>query len=56
MLNNAGMIPVEIELLQEVVSLKELLAATNENLEKDKICKSLKEKQLQLNLLIERRK
>lgn len=56
MLKNAGMVPVEIELLQEIAALKELLATTNEIPEKDKIRMSLKEKQLEFNLLLERRK
>ena len=56
MLKNAGMVPVEIELLQEIAALKELLAITSDESEKDKIQKSLKDKQLQFNLLLERRK
>ena len=56
MLKNAGMVPVEIELLQEITALKEALAVTSDETEKDKIRKSLKEKQLQFNLLIERHK
>jgi len=56
MLKNAGMVPVEIELLQEIAALKEALAVTSDETEKDKIRKSLKEKQLQFSLLIERHK
>lgn len=56
MLRNAGMVPVEIDLLHEIAMLKELkISAENDN-EKDKIHKLLVEKQLQFNLLIERRK
>ena len=56
LLKNAGMVPVEIELLQEIAALKEALAVTSDETEKDKIRKSLKEKQLEFNLLLERRR
>ena len=56
MLKNAGMVPVEIELLQEIAVLKELLATTGVESDKDQIRKALKEKQLEFNLLLERRK
>jgi len=56
MLKNAGMVPVEIELLQEIAALKELLHSSLENIERDKYHKLLETKQLQFNLLMERRK
>jgi hypothetical protein len=56
LLKNAGMVPVEIELLQEIAALKELLGSAVDVSEKDKIQETLKEKQLQFNLLLERRK
>ena len=56
MLKNAGMVPVEIELLQEITSLKESLSTARDEADISKIRKLLKEKQLQFNLLIERRK
>ena len=56
MLKNAGMVPVEIELLQEIAALKEMLVSSSDEPEKDKIRKLLKEKQLQFSLLIERRR
>jgi len=56
MLKNAGMVPLEIELLQEMAILKELLESVSAEAEKDKPRKILKEKQLQFNLLLERRK
>jgi len=56
LLKNAGMVPVEIELLQEIAVLKESLASKEGGLEPDKIHKLLVEKQLQFNLLMERRK
>ena len=56
MLKNAGMVSVEIELLQEIAALKELLGSAKDESEKDKIRKALKEKQLQFDLLLERHK
>lgn len=56
MLKNAGMVPVEIELLQEIAALKEMHYALIDENEKDKKRKLLEEKQLQFNLLLERRK
>ena len=56
MLKNAGMVPIEIELLQEIASLKEFFGSAKDEHEKDKIRKMLIEKQLQFNLLLERHK
>ena len=56
LLKNAGMVPVEIELLQEIAALKELKNSVYDDNEKDKIHKLLVEKQLQFNLFMERRK
>ena len=56
MLKNAGMVPVEIELLHEVATLKEILHALVDENEKAKKLKLIEEKQLQFNLLLERRK
>lgn len=56
MLKNAGMVSVEIELLQEIAALKESLASRDGKLEPEKIRKLLIEKQLQFSLLIERQK
>jgi len=55
-LKNAGMVPVEIELLQEIAALKESLKTAEMDAEKQNNRKLLKEKQLEFNLLIERRK
>ena len=55
-LKNAGMVPVEIQLLQEIATLKESLHATSDGSEIEKINKQLREKQLQFSLLAERRK
>ena len=56
MLKNAGLVSVEIELLQEIAALKETLGSTSDVLEQEKIRKEIREKQLQFNLLIEQRK
>ena len=56
MLKNAGMVPVEIELLQEIAALKELLGSISDESKKDKMRNLLKDKQLQFNLLIEQQK
>lgn len=55
MLKNAGMVPVEIELMQEIVALKEMIASLTDGAEQAKYRKILEEKQLQFNLIIERR-
>jgi hypothetical protein len=55
MLKNAGMVPVELELLQEIVALKELIFASTDEIRKANYRKSLEDKQLQFNLLLERR-
>ena len=54
MLKNAGMLPVEIELLQEIAANRELLKKAKDHSEKDKLHNLLGEKQLQFNLLLER--
>jgi len=56
MLKNAGMVPVEIDLLQEIASLKTSLTSTKNDAEINSIRKLIKEKQLQFDLLLERRK
>lgn len=54
-LKNAGMVPAELELLQEIVVLKEMIPALTDEDQKAKYRKTLAEKQLQFNLLAERR-
>ena len=56
MLRNAGMVSVEVELLQEIVALRELIRSSDDEEEKNKFCKSLADKQMEFNLLVERRK
>jgi len=55
MLKNAEMVPVEVELLQEIVALKELILSSSDEEQKAKYRKTLEDKQLQFNLFIERR-
>lgn len=54
MLKNAGMVPVEIELLQEITVLKELLGGLVDGEQKSKYQKELREKELQFSMLLER--
>jgi hypothetical protein len=55
MLKNADIVPVEVELLQEIVALKELILSSTDEAQKAEYRKSLEDKQLQFNLLVERR-
>lgn len=54
MLKNAGMIPVEIEVLHEITALKEQLNGLADAEQKNKHQKELREKQLQFSLMMER--
>jgi hypothetical protein len=56
LLKNAGMVPAEIDLLQEVVTLKEMLTIAKNDSEAVAIRKKIADKQLQFNLLVELRK
>jgi hypothetical protein len=55
MLKNADMVPIELELLQEILSLKEMISSSTDELQKAKYRKILEDKQLLFNLLVERR-
>lgn len=55
MLKNADIVPVEVELLQEIVALQERILSSTDEAQVAEYRKSLKEKQLQFNLLVERR-
>ena len=55
-LQNAGMVSAEIELLQEITVLKERLATTHDESMKRKVKKLISEKQLQFDLMMERQK
>lgn len=54
-LKNAGITSPEVQLLQEIAQLRQLLAAADEK-KKDDVRKRLQEKQIELNLMIERQK
>ena len=56
MLKNAGMVPVEIDHLQQIAALKELLAVKTDEVERQALHKEIEQKQLEFNLLMERRK
>jgi predicted nuclease with TOPRIM domain len=55
-LKNAGMVPAEIELLQDIAALKERLTGTVEEKKREEIQKTIREKQLQFNILMDRLK
>ena len=56
LLKNAGMVPEEITLLQEMASLRERLNSTVGEAERDVLRKMISNKQMEYNLLMERRK
>lgn len=56
LLKNAGMVSAEVELLQEIAALKERLATTCEESQRRRIKRIVSEKQLQFNVMMERRK
>jgi hypothetical protein len=56
MLKNAGMVPAEVELLQDLAALKDRLEATYEEQERNKIQKTIQEKLLQFNVMMEQQK
>lgn len=55
-LKNAGMVSPEVELLQEIAALKERLAGTFEEAQRNRIKKIIQDKQLQFNVMLERQK
>jgi len=55
LLKNAGMVSVEVELLQEIVALRKLILSATDERQKTQHRKCLEDKQLQFNLLTERR-
>jgi hypothetical protein len=55
-LKNAGMVPVEIDLLQEIAALKERLSVTYEEPQRHKIRRLISDKQMQFNVMMERQK
>lgn len=55
-LENAGMVPEEVELLKEIGKLKEGPAAGRSQADKSRICRMLSEKQMRFGLLMDRRR
>ncbi|MFN8414092.1 MAG: DUF1992 domain-containing protein [Anaerolineales bacterium] len=54
-LQNAGVASPEVELLQELAALRERLVNTYEEKDRSKIKKIIRDKELQFNLMMERR-
>ena len=55
-LKNAGMVPAEAELLQDIAALKDKLSTISEDKERVQIQKLISEKQLQFSVMMERQK
>ena len=55
-LKNAGMTSPEVQLLKEIAELRQLLAALVDEKKKAEVQKQIQEKQIEFNLLMERRK
>jgi Domain of unknown function (DUF1992) len=53
-LKNAGYVPEEAEWLREIAVLKERLAATTDDAERNKLRRAIQERQLKVSLFLER--
>lgn len=56
LLKNAGMVPLEIDHLQQIAVLKERLSVESDEFKRQILHKEIDKKQLEYNLLMERRK
>ena len=56
MLKNAGILPQEAELLQEMAALKEKADKTKDATERGRLLKEIEQKRLEFNLIMERQK
>ncbi len=56
LLKNAGMAAVEVDLLGEIAALKERLSTTYDEKNRNRIKQMIREKQLQLDVMLERQK
>jgi hypothetical protein len=56
LLQNAGIVNPQVELLQEIAALKEQLATTYEESQRNRIKKIITEKQLQFDILLEKQR
>jgi hypothetical protein len=54
-LKNAGMQSPEVELLKEIAGLKQLVTARQEEKKKKELEKQIQEKQIEFNMMMERR-
>ena len=55
-LKNAGILPAEVDSLQQIAALKEQLAATSDPEKQKLLRKEINKKQLEFNILLERYK
>ena len=55
-LKNAGILPQEAELLQEIAALKERAEATKDNAGRARLLKAIEQKRLEFNLMMARQK
>ncbi len=53
-LRNAGYVPAEIELLNEIAALRETLEATTDEAERKRLLREIAEKRQRANVMIER--
>jgi hypothetical protein len=56
LLKNAGMTSPEIQLLKEIAELRQLLTSLMDEKKKQEVQKKIQEKQIEFNLMMERRK
>lgn len=55
-LQNAGVASPEVELLQEIAALKERLASTYEEKDRNRVKKIIRDKELQFNVMLDRKR
>lgn len=55
-LKNAGILPEEMESRKEIVSLQNLIQACHDDAERSELTRKLNEKELRLNMIMEKRK
>jgi DnaJ-like protein len=56
LLKNAGMIPPEVQLLKEIAELRQVQEAVTDETKKQEIKKQIQQKQIELNLMLERQR
>ena len=56
LLKNAGMISPEVQLLKEIAELRQVLEAITDETKKQEIKKQIQQKQIELNLMLERQR